>query len=152
MSTLIRWNPIREMAAMQSAIDRLFENTWRGVQPAWEGNLLPLDVHETDQAYTVVTNLPGLTPDQINVNIHENVLTISGETQREAQEEGTRSLIQERVYGKFSRSITLPQTVDMDNVEASYDNGVLTLTLPKLPSAQPRQIEIKSANLIKSHN
>ncbi|MCP5303461.1 MAG: Hsp20/alpha crystallin family protein [Pseudomonadales bacterium] len=153
MSTLIRWNPIREMAGMQSAIDRLFENTWREMQPGWNGNLLPIDVQENESAYTVVTNLPGLTPDQIDVNIHENILTVSGEVQKvENKDDKTRNLIQERVYGKFSRSINLPQTIDVEHVEASYDNGVLTLTLPKLPSAQPRQIEIKSANLIKSQN
>src|SRR5690606_6487293 len=133
MSTLIRWDPIREMAGMQSAIDRLFENTWREMQPGWNGNLLPIDVQADESAYTVVTTLPGLTPDQIDVNIHENILTVSGEVQKvENKDDKTRNLIQERVYGKFSRSINLPQTIDVEHVEASYDNGVLTLTLPKL--------------------
>jgi HSP20 family protein len=145
MTTIVRWNPIREMAAMQSAMDRLFENTWRGVQPNVAGNMLPLDVYENDHAYTVITSLPGLNIDQIQITLHEGTLSISGEV-TEPNTENERVLLQERVYGKFSRSVTLPQHIDSEHVEANYENGVLTLTLPKTPNAQPRLIPVKTAN------
>lgn len=145
MATVIRWNPIREMAAMQSAMDRIFENTWRNVQPTLVNGTLPLDVYESDNAYTVSTVLPGLNIDQIQITLHDGTLTISGEvTQPNA--ENQRVLLQERSYGKFTRSITLPETVDSERVEATYENGVLTLTLPKTPAAQPRLIPVKAAN------
>lgn len=153
MSIIIRRNPIRDMAAMQSAMDRMFEDAWRGFQPfsTVEG-LLALDVHETDNAYTVVANLPGLSAEAFNVTLHDGTLTISGELPQQQVAEGTRVLMQERSFGKFSRSIALPQPVDADAVEANYDNGVLTLNLPKAAHVQPRQIAVKGGNLIRSSN
>lgn len=142
MTTLIRWNPIREMSAMQSAMDRLFDETWRGVRGS-EGGLLALDVIETDAAYTLRANLPGVDADAINVNLHEGVLTIGAEIKREEAAEGTRLLVQERAAGRYQRSITLPQPVDADSVEAAYEDGVLLLTLPKVPEVQPRQIPVR---------
>lgn len=146
MTSLIRWNPVREMAAMQSAMDRLFDETWRSIRPTVAGNALALDVYETDQAYTVHTALPGVNPENINVSFQDDVLTISGEVEQPkfAEENNARVLLFERTYGKFSRSIRLAQSVDADKVEATYENGVLTLTLPKTPEAQPRLIPIKT--------
>jgi HSP20 family protein len=152
MATVVRWNPIREMAAMQSAMDRLFEDTWRNTRSNFNGNALALDVHETDAAYTIFAALPGLDPDHINVNLHDGVLTISAELPEPTVEENVRVLLRERIYGKFSRSITLPQAVDIDNVEAAYENGVLALTLPKTPEAQPRTIPIRTSKMLQSSN
>lgn len=146
MSTLIRWNPVREMAAMQSAMDRLFDETWRGARPTIAGNAMALDVYETDAAYTVHTAIPGVHPDQISISYQDDVLTISGEVEQPKFDEGEnhRVLVFERSYGKFSRSIRLAQAIDADKVEANYENGVLMLTLPKAPAAQPRLIPVKS--------
>jgi HSP20 family protein len=146
MANVVRWNPIREMAAMQSAIDRMFEDSWRAVRPTVAGNALALDVYETDTGYTVYTALPGVNPDQINVSLHDDVLTISGEVAQPAVSEdaNARVLLFERSYGKFSRSIRLNQPVDGDHIEAAYENGVLTLTLPKAPQAQPKLIPVKT--------
>jgi HSP20 family protein len=146
MSTLIRWNPVREMAAMQSAMDRLFDETWRGARPTVAGNTMALDVYETDTAYTVHTALPGVNPDQISISYHDDVLTISGEVEQPKfnEDDNIRVLVFERSYGKFSRSIRLAQAIDADQVEANYENGVLMLTLPKTPEAQPRLIPVKS--------
>ncbi|MFW5748630.1 MAG: Hsp20/alpha crystallin family protein [Chloroflexota bacterium] len=143
MSTIIRWNPVREMAAMQSAMDRLFDETWRSARTGNGGSALAVDVHETDSTYTVVANLPGVNPDAISVSLHDGVLTIAAEIARAERDENARVLVQERSYGKFSRSLNLPQPVDSDKVEASYDDGVLTLALPKVPEVQPRQIPVK---------
>ncbi|NJL54973.1 Hsp20/alpha crystallin family protein [bacterium] len=150
MNTVIRWNPFRELAAMQSAMDRIFEDTWREAHPVFEGNSLPIDAHETDGAYRIVANVPGVNPDDITINLHDNTLTIGVEIQREQPQEGTRSLVQERFYGKLTRSIRLPQPVETEAVEASYDNGVLTLSLPKSAEAQPRRIAVKHNGLLNS--
>lgn len=153
MSIIIRRNPIRDMAAMQTAMDRLFEDAWRNFQPfaAGEG-LLALDIHETDSNYTVVANLPGLTADAFSVTLHDGVLTISGELPQPQVVEGGRVLMQERAFGKFSRSVSLPQPVDAEAVEANFENGVLALNLPKAAHAQPRQIAVKSGSVIRSNN
>ena len=150
MATIVRWNPFREMAAMQSAMDRIFEDTWRTMQPTLTRGTLPLDIHESDAAYTVTAAVPGLTADQIHVTMQEGVLTISAEITQPAAAENSRVLLQERGYGKFSRSVTLPQAVDSGAVEATYENGILTLTLPKVPEVQPRTIPVKG--LIQAHN
>ena len=146
-NTIVRWNPFREMASMQSAMDRMFEDAWKGNFPnfaGWTGSDKPaLDIHETDKAYEVAVPLAGVNPDDIDVKLHDNILTISGELPQPKTDENRKVVVQERYYGSFSRSVSLPQSVDTNKVEASYDNGVLNLTLPKLPEAQPKQISVK---------
>jgi HSP20 family protein len=150
MSAIIRWNPVREMAAMQNAMDRLFnENVRNWPSFASEDQIgshaLALDVHENDQSYTVVTELPGVKAENINVKWQDGVLLIQGELPEETiKQEGKKSLLQERRYGKFSRSVRLPQLVDSSKVEATFENGILTLTLPKAEEAQPRLIPVKT--------
>jgi HSP20 family protein len=153
MNNIVRWNPFREMAAMQNAMDRMFEDAWRGEWPRsrWSGWDTPaLDVHENDKAYTVVVPLPGVSPDQINVKLQNGVLTISGEFEEPKVDENSKVVVRERYYGSFSRSVTLPESVDSDKVEATYDNGVLTLNLPKSPEAQPKQIAIKTGKALEA--
>jgi HSP20 family protein len=154
MTTIVRWNPFREMAAMQSALDRMFDDSWRTTWPTFSGNTLAFDVYETDTAYTAVVALPGLSAEQINVKLHDGSLTISAEMPQPQVPENARTLLQERTFGTFSRTIALPQPVNADQVEAVYENGVLTLTLTKAPEAQPRLISIKSngQKLIESKN
>jgi HSP20 family protein len=157
MANIIRWNPFREMADMQRQMDRLFDDAWRGdwsALPRWGGFDTPaLDIHEDDQHYTVEVPLAGVKPEDINVKMQNGVLTISGEIhQSHNGDENRKPVVQERYYGKFSRSVALPQSVDSNKVEASYDNGVLTLTLPKLPEAQPKQIEVKTGKLLQPKN
>lgn len=152
MSTIIRWNPLREMATMQNAMDRLFEETWRGIDSASARNLLALDVHETDANFVVVANLPGIDPDHIDITVHNDVLTINAEIQKTEAAEGARVLVQERLHGKFSRSLTLSQPINLDAVESRFENGVLTLTLPKSAEAQPRRIQINRQGLLQNRN
>ncbi|HLU09297.1 MAG TPA: Hsp20/alpha crystallin family protein [Oceanobacillus sp.] len=143
MSTIIRWNPIREMAAMQSAMDRFFDETWRSFRDVDTSLALPLDVHETGTAYHVVAALPGIPADSIHVSIHDGALTISGEVPQPSYPEDARALLLERTYGRFSRTIRLPEPVVPDQIEATLDNGVLTLNVPKSPEAQPKQIPVR---------
>lgn len=108
---------------------------------------LALDVEESKDAYIVRANLPGVPLDDISVNIHEDVLTISGETVTEARGEDSRMLIRERSTGKFSRSLRFPSVVNGEAVEANIDDGVLNITLPKADHVKPRQIPVTvSAN------
>jgi len=144
MSTVIRWNPFREMAAMQSAFDRLFDDSWRTTWPTYNGNTLAFDVYETDNAYTATVAIPGVNADQINVSFHDGTLHVSAELPQPTFPENARLLAQERSFGQFTRSIRLPQDIDMNGVEASYENGVLTLNLPKSPETQPKQIQVKA--------
>lgn len=118
----------------------------------YSGNWMPIDVTETENGYRVVADLPGLTADDINVNYYDGVLTISGEVNETMNEEGNNVLVRERTYGKFSRRINLPMSVDVDQINASYDNGVLMLEMPKAESARPRQIQVKKQNLLDSNN
>ena len=143
MTTVVRWNPVREMAAMQSALDQLFDNTWHGTRGTADVGALALDVHETDQNYTVSAAVPGVGAEAVSISFHDSVLTIAGEIPQ-VTHENSRALMLERGYGKFQRSVRLPQAVDTSAVEANIENGVLTLTLPKTAEAQPRQIPVKT--------
>lgn len=151
-NTVIRWNPFRELAAMQSAMDRIFDDTWRDARPALMGNNLSLDVHETDSQYTIVANLPGVNADDISINLHDGTLSISVEIPQPTVDENTRIVLQERFFGKLSRRVSLPQPVDADNVEATYNEGVLTLALPKTAEAKPRAIPVRTTYMIKDNN
>lgn len=152
MSTIIRWNPIREMAAMQRAMDRFFDDAWRNVQPSNGDDMLALDVHEGDNNYVVIATIPGINPDDIQISLHDGALTVGAELPQPTVAEGVRVLLQERRYGQISRTINLPQPVDSDKVEAVYDNGVLTLTLPIAESAKPRHIPVKPVQRLASKN
>ena len=149
MNNTIRWNPFREIAEMQRQLDRAFDNGLRDIETRMDTTWMPMDVTETEGHYTVVVDLPGLNPDDINVNFHDGVLTISGEVHQKTAEENDRVLVRERNCGKFSRRINLPSAVDADKILAGYDSGILTLKIPKAESAKPRQIEIKQQKLLK---
>ncbi len=156
MSSITRWNPFREINAMQNFMDRLIEETarpMRGVVESYEGLTggLALDVDEEETNYTVTTSLPGVRAEDIKVNLHDDLLTIEAEipaknVEKTEGKNGRKVLMQERAWGKFSRSIRLPQAVKTEGVEAAYDNGVLTLTLPKAEHVLPRSIPVKSLN------
>ncbi len=106
---------------------------------------LALDVEENQDAYVLRANLPGIKFDDISVNIHEDVLTVTAETAAEQRDENSRMLIRERRYGKFSRSLRFPTIINGDAVEANLDNGVLTISLPKAEHVKPRQIPVNVA-------
>ncbi|MCU0513992.1 MAG: Hsp20/alpha crystallin family protein [Anaerolineae bacterium] len=142
--TMIRWNPVREMATMQRMMDRLMDDAWTTAAAAAPTHALALDVHESAEAYTVVAALPGINPDQIEVTLNNRTLTITADLPGATAAEGAKVLLNERLAGKFSRSITLGQMVNGDAIAAEYAWGVLTLTLPKAESAKPRQIPVRS--------
>ena len=138
--TLVRWNPARELASME--IDRLSNmfNEFYGTGRAW---MPAVDIFETkDREYVVKAELPDMKREDINVTFENGVLTLTGERKAEFDaNEGTfhRS---ERAYGRFSRSFTLPATVDAGRINANYRDGVLTIRVPQREEAKPRQIAV----------
>lgn len=146
--SLTRWDPFREMMSLRDAMDRLFEESFARPLRAWpwgiDGGLaVPVDMYETDDSLVVSAAVPGLKPEDVDINITGNTLNISGEFKSE--EEGKRGNVhfRERRYGKFQRSVALPPTVDTETVEATFENGILKVTLPKTEEAKPRQIPVK---------
>ncbi len=146
MSTLTRWDPFREMMALRNTMERLMEDVER---PLWRAETseflrLAVDVSETDDSFIVKASLPGINPEDLDISMTDNVLTIKGEIKMEEEKEGEKYHIRERRYGRFMRSLTFPVPVDADKIEATYENGVLTLVLPKAEEAKPKKIEIKT--------
>lgn len=149
MNKITRWNPIREMATMQNVMDSFFDDQWRALTRSdfWNSgeNSLALDVNETDDEYTIVADLPGVSAENIHINLHDGLLTINAEIPEQTVErEGERTLIRERRYGKFTRSIRLPQAVNDASVEAEYNEGTLKLTLPKAEDVKPKSIPVRA--------
>ncbi len=107
---------------------------------------LAVDIDETEDTYSVRTNLPGVNLDDISVNIHDDVLSINAEVAAEEYEDNTRVLVRERRSGSFSRSLRFPVPVTGDAIEASFDNGVLNIVVPKAEEAKPRQIPVTVSN------
>jgi HSP20 family protein len=140
-----RWDPFREVMTLRDAVDRLFQQSI--VRP---GNLIsglrseavPIDVLETDRAVQVRASIPGVKPDDLQVTIQGNLLTIGGESRAEEEHEGQHWIVREHRFGEFRRTVELPVPVDADRAEAHFEYGVLTLTLPKLEAVQPRRIAI----------
>lgn len=145
MSTLVRWNPAREMLNFQRQMDRLMDEAFSlttGPRNGFSGvHFLPLDVYTTEDALVLVASLPGLNANDVEIVHQADSITIKGEFK--APEGNVQWAIQERPYGKFSRTVTLNIPVDANRAEANFENGVLTLTLPKAEWAKPRTIEIK---------
>ncbi|HWP84783.1 MAG TPA: Hsp20/alpha crystallin family protein [Terriglobia bacterium] len=148
MSTLIRWEPTRELATLRERMDRLFNEalgrTWGGEEGLSTGIWNPaVDVFETPDSIILKADLPDVNKNDVDVSIENNVLTIKGERKLEREMKEHNYYRMERSYGNFSRSFTLPPTVDSEKAEAEFANGVLTLTLPKREESKPRQIKVK---------
>lgn len=144
---IIRWNPLHEMATWDiSEIDRLFDRLMHGgtVDDGATCTWLPnVDILEEENEFKVHVDLPGVSKDDVKITVTKDVLTIRGEKKTEKQTEGKNYRRQERTFGSFQRSFTLPSMVKNDKIEATYDNGILTITLPKVEEAKPKEIEVK---------
>ena len=146
--TVIRRNPWREAMTLREAMNQLFEESMvrpraqRWVEGPRESELrLPLDVYTTPEEIVITTSLPGLTPDEVDIAIEGDTLTIRGELRSPL--ENVNYLFQERAFGTFSRTLTLNVPVEAQNAEAVFENGVLTLTLPKAEETKPKVIKVK---------
>jgi HSP20 family protein len=144
---LVRWEPVRELSSIQSEMNRLF-NTFFDTPTTGNGGaarrwLPAMDVVETDEHFVLTADLPGLSEDDVNIEVEENVLTVSGE-RKAAHEDKREGFVRvERSYGAFRRSLTLPKGVDADAVSASFDKGVLEIRIPKPEERKPRKVAIQ---------
>jgi HSP20 family protein len=144
---IVRWNPQRDLMQMREEMDRLFNQFLRRgegeeatlAQGLWAP---PVDIYETDDAFMLKAELPGFTKEDVSIEIHENRLIIRGERKRETEAKEDQYHRLERAYGRFERAFCLPTTVDAEQIQATFKDGVLELRLPKSPAAKPKQIPI----------
>ena len=146
MTTLTIWKPARGLSDIHREVNHLFDNLWgsRGlprvaVRQNWAP---PVDIVNVNDRVEIRVEVPGLSEDDINVSITENVLTLKGEKKYESDENAGEYRRVERKYGKFQRSFTLPGNLQTDQTEAGFKNGVLTISVPKTEQAQPKEIPI----------
>jgi HSP20 family protein len=143
---LVRWDPTREMISLRDVMDRLvgesFFRPWSSLGAFFGGEALTVDMYETDDEVVVEATVPGVKPEEIDVKVAGNILTIRGERKEEKKEERTSYVYRERSYGSFHRSVTLPTEVDVDKAKAEFEHGVLTLTLPKSETVKPKSIKV----------
>lgn len=149
MSRVVRWDPFRDMVAMRSQMDQIMDEWLRASNAVENGEnaqamRLAVDVGETENNFIVKASIPGINPDDLDISFADNTLTIRGESKEEHVEESARFHVRERRFGQFMRTITLPLAVDAEQIEAHYENGVLTLTLPKADEIKPRKISIRN--------
>ena len=145
MPAIIRWSPARELVRLSDAMDRMLDESW--TRPAFAARAdrefrLPLDVYTTPSEIVLAANVPGLKPEDVEVTLEGDTLSIRGEFKPPL--ENVDYVFQERPYGKFSRTLTLNVPVNNDKVEAAFDNGVLTITLPKADAARPKTIKVEA--------
>ena len=144
---ITRWDPFRELAAVQDRMNRLFQDSFSPAMRAEEGLatstfMPPVDIYEDEHNITLKLEVPGIEEKDLDVRVENNVLTVRGERKLEKEEKQENFHRIERQYGSFARSFTLPNTVDPDNVAADYRNGVLELKLAKRAEAKPKQIKV----------
>jgi HSP20 family protein len=145
---LVKWEPFREVSRLRREMDRLWEDFFgpgpRGVRPWTEEWTPAVDVAETPEKVTVKAEIPGLDAKEIDISLVGDLLTIKGEKKSEREETKENYHLVERSYGSFSRALRLPAAVDVDQIDAKYDKGVLTITCPKKEPVKPKAIEIKT--------
>ena len=149
MTTLTRWEPRQEALALRQAFERMFDEPFgfRFPQPWRMEQFEPMmDMAEDEHAYIVKASVPGVKPEEVEVSLQHNILTIKGEA-KEAQEiKEVNYHVRERRYGSFMRSIILPTEVKAEEIEAKHENGVLTVRLPKSEARKPQKITVKVAS------
>jgi len=139
---LVRWDPFRELTSLQSEVNRLFTRIGGGELPGRQAWMPSVDVIETPDAIQLKAELAGIDPGDIKLEVDENVLTLSGERRFEEEVHEDKYYRIERRYGSFTRSIALPQNVQADKIDATFENGVLQVTVPKMPEVQPKRISV----------
>jgi len=145
---LSAWSPFRDLVSMQREVGRLFDGLFSDVEA--NGNYAAswsprADVSEDSESYVIKAELPGVIKNDVKITLHENVLTITGEKKQEKEEKDRNFHRIERSYGSFERSFSLPNGVKTEKIDAAYKDGVLTVTLPKVEAAKPKEIEVKVA-------
>jgi len=145
-------SPLRDFMSLRDTMDRMFEDRW--VSPGnwltWSmgTNYLPLDIYETSDEIVVRAVVPGVGADGINIQYQGGVLTIGATSEEKPLPQGSSWLVHEVTPGEYIRQVTLPRAVEVDKADTTFENGVLTLTLPKSADAKPKQIKVEPAKQI----
>ncbi len=144
MTVLTRWDPFRELNALQNRMTRLFEDQYGGREEALTTGAFvpPVDIYEDEHSIQLKLEAPGIDEKDLDIKVENNVLTVSGERKFEKEEKEENFHRLERRYGSFSRSFTLPNTVNTEDIQADYDHGVLKIRLAKRAEAKPKQIKV----------
>lgn len=144
MSNMTRWDPLNDMMTLREAMNQLFEESF--VSPVTsrrgQGFVPALDLSETEDGYRVEAVVPGLKPEDLEITVENNVLTIKGEVRQEQEDRKRNYHRVERRFGSFQRSIALPTTVRTDQINATLENGILRLEIPKAEEVKPRRINV----------
>lgn len=143
MRTLVNFNPTNDLRMMEEVFERLFP-----AQRVPSEAALPVDVYEQDGRLFVRAAVPGVAPDQLDVQVENNVLTIKGEHKQESTSEDAKVYRREVAYGSFSRAIRLPENLDLDKVDAEFKNGIVTISIPKIeePKPEPKRITVRAGD------
>jgi HSP20 family protein len=145
MSNLTRWEPVREMMTLREAMDRLFDDAFTRPISLSGGSVVPaIDLYQNDDEVVVKAALPGLKADDVQISITADVLTLRGEFKQETEQKDTTYHIREQRFGSFERTVMLPTDVQTDKAKADFENGVLTIALPKAETVKPKTISIKA--------
>ena len=144
---IIRWDPFRELTTLQDQFNRLVDQVWGTRQESW---LPAVDVFDTKDAVVLKAELAGMNPDDIQIEVDDNVLTIKGERKFEEKVDDERYYRIERRFGSFQRSLALPQGVKADEITATYEDGILTVTVPKAEEEKPKRIEVKAKKAVEA--
>jgi HSP20 family protein len=146
MSNLIRWEPAREMMTLREAMDRLFDDAFtHPLSMSGNGWSVPaVDMYQTDNEIVVKAALPGIKPDEVQINITGDVLTLKGEVKQSEEVKEKAYHIHEQRWGAFERTLILPANVIADKAKADFENGILSIALPKAEEAKPKTITIKT--------
>ena len=140
MRYLVSNKPVRTMDLM-SDFDKMMSSFFKDV-PQWDSRQPRVDIVKDEENYLLTAELPGVTEDQLELKVEENLLTISSRVEKEAEKEGAKYLLKERSAVAFKRSFVLPKDVDTESIEAAFSNGILKLTMKVAEKAKPRTIEI----------
>ena len=148
MNSITRWDPFRGLSSLQEQVNRLFESSLpsRGDESTLTAWAPAVDVYETENELVIKADLPEMVEKDLDVRVENNMLTIRGERKFEQKVKEDNYLRMERAYGAFSRSFSLPNTVNTEEVKAHYKDGVLTVSLPKRAEAKPKQVKITVTN------
>jgi len=143
---ITRWDPFRDAVTLREAMDRLLEDSWvparRRPEEGRRQYRLPLDAYVTPEDIVITANMPGIKPEDVEITLEGDTLTIKGE--RPAPIENVEYLMQERPYGTFHRTLSINVPVNSDKAEAHFEDGLLTLVIPKAESVKPRTIQVVS--------
>ncbi len=146
MSNLTRWEPVREMMTLREAMDRLFDDAFTRPLNVRDGgwSAPAIDMYQTDNEVVVKAAIPGFKADDVQINVTGDVLTLRGEMKHEEEKKDKAWHMREQRWGSFERSITLPTDVKADKASADFEDGVLTITLPKAEEVKPKTITVKA--------